>query len=114
MEYDEAFWLLVDVVNLERHAGEAEATVNGAKAKVAKAKEHLEAAKSAEDEAKADLVAARQALADAKEKAAAIPAELAETAQADVTHRNAVRDAVVNAMAGVAQGKGEVRGTGDN
>lgn len=114
MEYDEAFWLLVDVANLERQAREAERTADGIKVKVAKAKEHLDAAKAAEGDAKAGLEAARQALADAREKAAAIPAELAETAQADVTHRNLVRDAVVNAMAGVAQGDGKVHGVGDN
>jgi chromosome segregation ATPase len=106
MEYDDAFWRLVDVVNLTRHVADAETAVTGAKAAVAHAKSQVDAAKDAVTEANRQLAELKEQLQAAKDKAAEIPPELAEAAGADVDQRNAVRDVVVKAMAGLATATG--------
>ena len=93
MEYDEAFWRIVDVANLKRRVAEAKDTAARVDGKIENAEAHLAAAKAAKDDALDAVEDAEAALAAARESADEIPAELAATVQADVDRRNLVRDA---------------------
>jgi chromosome segregation ATPase len=121
MEHDEAFWLVVDVANLERLLAEAEAAAAGVDGKIEKAEAHLAEAKAAKKRALDEVARLRSALDDAAAKAEEIPAELADAVTAEVTAKNRVRDAVVlisalppdalvRVMAEAAEGTGEANG----
>ena len=110
MENTEAFWRVVDVSNLARRLTEAEDAVARADAKVERAQSHLDEAKAAKMRAQDEVDEAAEALEAARAAVAELPEDEVAVAQADVDHRNRVRNVVVKAMAEVAEATGEANG----